>query len=88
MKVRPDHIVHILVSWWLAGFLLAALQYLSAGWIVAALLALAVGVGKEVYDIRRSGFDWGDVKADCVGIGIALLLWGVGLANSLLWAKE
>ena len=86
--MRSDRILHTLVSCFVTGLALAALQTLALGWLIAAGIALAVGIGMEVYDIRRSGFDWGDVKADCVGIGIALLLWGVGLVNSLLWAKE
>lgn len=76
--MRPDRIKHGVVSAFVTGLALAFVQTLAWGWLVAAGVGVAVGIGKEIYDIRRTGFDWGDVKADCVGIGIALLLWGVG----------
>jgi hypothetical protein len=76
--MRPDRIKHGVVSCFVTGLALAFVQTLAWGWLVAAGMALAVGIGKEVYDIRRTGFDWGDVVADVAGIGIALLLWGVG----------
>ena len=44
----------------------------------ALTVGFAVGVGKEVYDIKKTGFDWPDILADVVGIGTALLVWGVG----------
>lgn len=37
-------------------------------------MAIVVGVGKEVYDIKRTGFDWKDLIADGVGILIGTLI--------------
>ncbi len=72
MKVRPDHVSHFFVC-----FTITAICTLFLG-IWAWTVGFAVGVGKEIYDIKKTGFDWTDILADVVGIGTALLLWGVG----------
>ena len=64
--MRPDRILHTLVSCFITGLALAFVQTLAWGWIIAAGVCLAVGIGKEIYDIRRTGFDWVDVKAACI----------------------
>ena len=72
MKVRPDHVKHFFVC-----FIITAIATVFLGFW-AWTIGLAFGVGKEVYDIKTTGFDWTDIVADVAGIGTALLLWGVG----------
>lgn len=71
MKVRLDHVSHFFVC-----FIITAICTPFLG-VWAWTVGFAVGVGKEVYDIKKTGFDWTDILADVVGIGTALLLWGV-----------
>ena len=37
------------------------------GWY-AVIVAIVVGVAKEIYDINRTGFDGADLLADLIGI--------------------
>ena len=37
---------------------------------VASAATMAVGFGKELYDIRGEGFSWRDICADAVGVAI------------------
>lgn len=69
MKVRPDHVKHFFVC-----FIITALASIFLG-VWAWTVVLAVGVGKEVYDIKKTGFDWTDILADAVGIGMAMVLF-------------
>lgn len=43
--------------------------------LLSAGLALAFGIGKEIYDRRNSkqGASWNDLAADVVGIGVAVI---------------
>ncbi len=77
MKVRGDQVVHAIVSFALFLVFMAAAQR-SVCWAMgAASLAALFGIGKEIHDIRTTGFDWTDIAADLVGIGLALACWGV-----------
>ena len=41
----------------------------------AVLTTLGIGITKEVYDkykVNPTGFDWKDIAADCIGIGLAI----------------
>lgn len=65
-----DKYKHIVVS-----AIIAVALNLFLPWWVAALITLAIGVGKEVYD-KVSGkgcAEWGDLLADLVGILIGIL---------------
>jgi hypothetical protein len=67
--LRPDRMQHVSLSMTLG---------LGAGLVtrsprVAAWGSLALGLAKELYDIRRTGFDPVDLSADCVGSGAAAL---------------
>ena len=65
-----DKYKHIVVS-----AVIATALSLFFPWWVAALVTLAIGVGKEVYD-KVSGkgrAEWGDLLADVVGIIIGVL---------------
>jgi len=73
VKVRPDHVSHFFVC-----FIVTAICTTFLGFW-AWTIGLAVGIGKEVYDIRKTGFDWTDIVADVVGILTALGLWGVSM---------
>ena len=65
-----DKLKHIVVS-----AIIAVALNLFLPWWAAAILTLAIGVGKEVYD-KVSGkgcSEWGDLLADVVGILIGVL---------------
>lgn len=65
-----DKYKHIVVS-----AAMSAVLALVLPWWAAAVVTLAVGVAKEIYD-KVSGkgcAEWGDLVADCVGIVIGVL---------------
>lgn len=65
-----DKYKHIVVS-----AIIAVVLNLFLPWWVAALITLAIGIGKEVYD-KLSGkgcAEWEDLVADVVGILIGIL---------------
>lgn len=65
-----DKYKHVVVS-----AIIAVALNLFLPWWVAALITLAIGVGKEVYD-KVSGkgcAEWEDLLADLVGILIGIL---------------
>lgn len=45
-------------------------------WYIAASVALAIGIGKEVYDkVSGKGTpEWADLMADCAGIALGCIL--------------
>jgi Na+-translocating ferredoxin:NAD+ oxidoreductase RnfD subunit len=65
-----DKYKHIVVS----AIICVALNLLLPWW-VAALITLAIGIGKEVYDkVSKKGCaEWKDLLADLVGILIGVL---------------
>lgn len=65
-----DKYKHIVVS-----AIIAVALNLVLPWWVAAILTLAIGVGKEVYDkVTGKGHpEWKDLVADLVGILIGVL---------------
>lgn len=68
--IGEDKLKHIVVS-----ATIAVALNLFLPWWVAALITLAIGVGKEVYD-KVSGkgcAEWKDLLADLVGILIGVL---------------
>lgn len=65
-----------------------ALEWAIGGWaVVPAVIAGALaGFGKEYADVRRDGLgmediDWGDLKADAVGLGLALAVMLLNVLN-------
>lgn len=72
--VRPDGYQHVTVS---AFMYLVLAPILEA--ILAALVVLAIGVGKELYDRRHEGHaaEWHDVICDAIGVvlGVGLHFW-------------
>lgn len=71
MKVRLDHVSHFFVC-----FTITAICTPFLG-VWAWTVGFAVGVGKEVYDIKKTGFDWTDILADVAGIVAAMTLIGL-----------
>ncbi len=65
-----DKYKHVVVS-----AIIAVVLNLFLPWWVAAILTLAIGVGKEVYDkVSGKGHaEWKDLLADLVGILIGVL---------------
>lgn len=65
-----DKYKHVVVS----AIITVALN-LFLPWLVAALVTLCIGVGKEVYDkVSGNGHpEWKDLAADLVGILIGVL---------------
>lgn len=68
--LTEDKLKHIAVS-----AIIAVVLNLILPWWVAAILTLAIGVGKEVYDkVTGKGHpEWKDLLADLVGILIGIL---------------
>lgn len=65
-----DKYKHVVVS-----AIIAVALNLFLPWWVAALITLAIGVGKEVYDkVSGKGFaEWKDIICDIIGILIGIL---------------
>ena len=68
--LTEDKLKHVVVS-----AIIAVALNLFLPWWVAAILTLAIGVGKEVYDkVTGKGHpEWKDLLADLVGILIGVL---------------
>ena len=68
--LTEDKLKHIVVS-----AIIAVALNIFLPWWVAAILTLAIGVGKEVYDkVSGKGHpEWKDLLADLVGILIGIL---------------
>ena len=65
-----DKLLHVVVS-----AALSAVLALVLPWWAAALITLAIGVAKEVYDkvSGRGCAEWGDLLADVIGIAIGVM---------------
>lgn len=76
MRLSEDKLKHIVLS-----AIIAVVLNLILPWWVAAILTLAIGVGKEVYDkVSGKGHpEWKDLLADVVGIVVGL---SIGLLTS------
>ncbi len=50
-------------------------KYISEedAWVYSLSLVLVCSVGKEIYDIPRTGFNWGDIAAGMLG-GMTILV--------------
>ena len=68
--MAEDKLKHIVVS-----AIIAVALNLFLPWWAAALITLAIGIGKEVYDkVSGKGHpEWEDLVADLVGIMIGIL---------------
>jgi len=69
MKIN-DKVLHIGVS----ALISAILFWLTGDTILTVVLSFVVGIGKEVIDIKTTGFDINDLLADLVGIGLGILI--------------
>ena len=71
VKVGMDKIAHFALS----AFLVLALCLVLPVWI-SAPVAVAVGFLKEWLDSKTGTYwDWGDIKADCLGVAVATILY-------------
>ena len=68
--VRGDRLEHASLSFAIAAATIIATRNRAAG----AATALALGLGKEIWDGRRGHFDPVDLAADAVGVGLATVL--------------
>lgn len=68
--IGEDKLKHVVVS-----AIICVVLNLFLPWWVAAILILAIGVGKEVYDkVSGKGHpEWMDLLADLIGILIGIL---------------
>lgn len=68
--IGEDKLKHIVVS-----AIIAVVLNLLLPWWVAALIVLAIGIGKEVYDktTNKGCPEWKDLLADIIGIIIGIL---------------
>ena len=70
MKIRSDSAAHFGVS-----ALLVVILGLLLPWWGAAAGALAIGIGKELYDKKHGGVaSWHDVICDLAGIALGVLI--------------
>ena len=67
--LRPDRIQHASLSMTLG----LAAGLITRKPVVAACSGLGLGLAKELYDIRGTGFDLMDLLADGVGSGVGAL---------------
>ena len=77
MSIGKDKFLHAGVCFVATIVISIATYWLGqAGSIISgSLFALGLGLGKEYGDSKAKGnkWDWWDVLADCVGIGLAVL---------------
>jgi hypothetical protein len=80
--IRPDHVKHFFVCFIITALGTIPWQIWHAGWMLALpmVLGLCAGFYKELDDRVATGFDWTDILADVVGIGIAMALYGIAVA--------
>ena len=78
MNIKQDKLMHFTVS-----ALLAVVFGLFLPWWAAGLIALGIGVGKELWDKRHNGVpSWHDVICDCIGI-----LLGMAIASTTYYSE-
>lgn len=68
--IQRDKLLHFSISLLITLTDVTAFSITIPGWLVAVI----AGVGKEVYDIKRTGFDWKDIAADGAGIVAGLVI--------------
>ena len=82
MSIGKDKLLHAGVC-----FFATVLVAIATFWVgqigsilCGSLFALGLGLGKEYGDSKASGnkWDWWDILADCVGIGLAVLSVFIG----------
>lgn len=61
-RIATDKILHFLVGYTIA---FTVMEWLS--WIVAIVAVVVVGLAKELYDIKRTGFDEIDLLFTIIG---------------------
>lgn len=67
--MQEDKLYHIV-----AEFLITIAIGLFTNFLIGIVVALFIGILKEIYDhYFGSGFSWGDIIADLVGIGLGVL---------------
>ena len=67
--IRTDYILHFL-----AGFFLATIVTTWLPPYTALIVAFVAGLLKEIYDIKKTGFDWKDLVLTTAGGFIAFWL--------------
>lgn len=81
-KIGLDKVLHAVCCFVIAVIFMMGFYYfvpsIAAAQIVGFAAAMLVGVAKEIYDIKTTGFDLKDLAADGVGAILAVLC-GFGL---------
>jgi len=67
-EVAEDKAIHSLVC-----FIIVIVFNLIVGLFWASIIALVIGVIKELLDIKTTGFDKKDLLADVIGIIVAVI---------------
>lgn len=75
--IRKDHVLHFFVCFFIPIPFLIIAQFVPMFAIIGAIITLGIGVGKEIHDIKTTGFDWTDILADLAGLMTSLGLWGL-----------
>lgn len=70
-KIGTDKLLHLTVSATIAHLLIVV----GCAWWLAAMITVAIGIGKEIYDkISCKGTtEWRDLVADVIGVIIGIL---------------
>lgn len=81
-NIGLDKVLHFAVGMVIAIVAMMGVYYFSnnrlASQLAGFVVAMAVGVGKELYDRKRTGFDLYDLLADALG-AIVGILFGFGM---------
>ena len=75
--IRKDHVLHFFVCFFIPIPFLIIAQFVPIFALIGAIITLGIGFGKEIHDIKTTGFDWTDILADLAGLGTALLLFTI-----------
>lgn len=67
--IKRDGLLHIETS-----ALIAIIVCLFLPWWASGLIALAAGIGKELWDIKHGVASWHDIICDLIGIGIGIAI--------------
>ena len=79
MFLATDKIAHMGVCYIITMIIWAILQPWEWAILVGAAVAFAIGLAKEIYDMKTQHiiFNVGDLWADCAGFMLAYITYGI-----------
>lgn len=81
MFLATDKVAHFGVCFVITTLVAAIFNATEWGIMYGAAAAFAIGLAKEIYDMKKhhTVFNVGDLWADCAGIMAACITWGIAL---------